>query len=100
MDEQTAGDHKDPIRERAAALGNNVAENGPGVLLDEIEQLLPEQWREQIRMFPLAAVLLGLGAGIFLGMKKSAEVMAAGTSLISAAAMTNLNGAMDKIKGS
>jgi hypothetical protein len=88
------------IRENAAQLGAKMVQEGPGVLLDEIENLLPEEWRDQIRSFPLAAVTLGLGIGIWLGMKKSDEILAAGTSLVSAAAMANVSQVMDKVKGS
>ena len=83
----------------AAALGAKVMENGPGVLLDEVENLVPEEWREQISAFPLTAVAIGLGVGIWLGMKKSDEIIAAGTSLVSAAAMANVSQVMDKVKG-
>lgn len=85
--------------DNAAEWGTRMIENGPEDLLDEIEQLLPEAWRDQIRTFPIAAVALGFGVGIFLGMKKSHEVIAAGTSLVSAAAMANVNQVMDKVKG-
>lgn len=86
------------IRENAAALGAKIVQEGPEALLDEIENLLPEAWREQIRAFPIAAVTLGIGVGIWLGMKKSDEVLAAGTSLISAAAVANVGQVMDKVK--
>lgn len=86
------------IRDNAAQLGAKMVEEGPGVLLDEIENLLPEEWREHIRAFPLAAVTLGVGIGIWLGMKKSDEIIAAGTSLASAAAMANVSQVMDKVK--
>ena len=36
-------------------------------------------------------MLLGFGIGIFLGMKKSDEVIAAGTALVTSAAMANVN---------
>lgn len=88
----------DAVRDGAAALGQRVAENGPEALLDEIENLLPEAWREQIRSFPVAAVLVGVGVGVWLGMKKSDEIIAAGTSLVSAAAMANVSQVMDKVK--
>lgn len=84
-------DFEDPIRERAASLGASIAENGPEALFEEIENMLPEAWREHIRSFPIAAVVLGVGVGVFLGMKKSDQVIAAGTSLLTAAAMSNLN---------
>jgi hypothetical protein len=87
------------LRDKTAQLGAKMVEEGPGILLDEIENLLPEEWREHIRSFPLAAVTLGLGVGIWLGMKKSDEIIAAGTSLVSAAAMANVAQVMDKVKG-
>lgn len=92
-------DYEDPIREKAASIGHNIAENGPEALLEEIENLLPEQWREQIRSFPIAAVLLGFGVGIFLGMRKSDEIIAAGTSMITSAAMANVNGVIGRATG-
>ena len=87
------------FREKAEALGAKMIQEGPEALLDEIENLLPDSWREQIRAFPVAAVALGLGVGIWLGMKKSDEIIAAGTSLVSAAAMANVSQVMDKVKG-
>lgn len=71
-----------------------MAEGG----FDEIENLLPEEWREQVRAFPLTAVAVGLGIGIWLGLKKSDDVLAAGSTLISAAVMGNVAEAMEKIK--
>ncbi len=59
----------------------------------------PKAVREQIQAFPLAAVALGLGVGIWLGMKKSDEIIAAGTALVSSAAMANVSQVMDKVKG-
>jgi len=88
-----------PIREKAASLGQAVAENGPEALFEEIENLLPESWREQITTFPIAAVLLGLGVGVFLGMKKGDEIIAAGTSMLSAAAIANVTQAMERVSG-
>jgi hypothetical protein len=87
------------IRDKAEALGAKMVQEGPEVLLDEIENLLPEAWRDQIKAFPVAAVALGIGVGIWLGMKKSDEIIAAGTSLVSAAAMANVSQVMDKVKG-
>lgn len=92
-------DYEDPIRERAASIGASIAENGPEALLDEIENLLPETWREQISTFPIAAVVLGFGVGIFLGMRKGDEVIAAGTSLVTSAAMANVNQIISKAGG-
>jgi hypothetical protein len=89
----------DPLRNGAASLGAKIAEEGPEALLDEIENLLPESVREHVQAFPLAAVALGVGVGIWLGMKKSDEIIAAGTALVSSAAMANVSQVMDKVKG-
>ena len=89
----------DPIRDGAAAFGAKIVEEGPEAIFDEIENLLPETWREYIRQFPLAAVALGVGVGVWLGMKKSDEVIAAGTTLVSTAAMANLGEVFERMKG-
>jgi hypothetical protein len=86
------------MHERAASLGSKMIEEGPEAFLNEIEELLPESWREQIRTFPIAAVALGMGVGLWLGMKKSDEIISAGTSLVSAAAMANVTQVMDRMK--
>lgn len=91
-------DESSNVKEKAAKLGAKMVEEGPEALLDEIENLLPESWREQIRAFPVAAVLIGVGIGVWLGMKKSDEIIAAGGSLVSAAAMANVSQVMDRIK--
>lgn len=88
-----------PMREKAASLGQSVAENGPEALFEEIENLLPETWREHIKSFPLAAIILGVGVGVFLGMKKGDEIIAAGTSMLSAAAISNVTQAMERATG-
>jgi hypothetical protein len=44
-------------------------------------------------------VAIGLGVGVWLGMKKSDEIIAAGGSLISAAAMANVSEVMERMKG-
>jgi hypothetical protein len=91
-------DEHDSVRERAASLGTKMIEEGPEVILDEIENLLPEEWRNHIRQYPVAAVAIGLAVGVWLGMKKSDEIIAAGTSLVSAAAMANVSQVMDRVK--
>jgi hypothetical protein len=91
-------EENDPIRQKAAAFGNRIVSEGPEAIADEIENLLPESWREQIRQFPFAAVALGVGVGVWLGLRKSDEIIAAGTSLISAAAMANVTDVMDRMK--
>jgi hypothetical protein len=99
-DRSAAGmDFDSPMRERAAALGQTLADNGPQALFDELENLLPNEWRDQIRAFPLAAVILGVGAGVYLGMRKGDELLAAGTSMLSAAAMANVSRIMDRGRG-
>ena len=89
-------DFDSPFKERAASLGAAMAEGGPQALFDELENLLPEEWREHIRTFPIVAIALGVGVGVYLGMKKSDELIAAGSSLISAAAMANVGKMMDR----
>ena len=89
-------DFDSPMKERAASLGAAMAEGGPQALFDELENLLPEEWREHIRTFPIVAIALGVGVGVYLGMKKSDELIAAGSSLISAAAMANVGKMMDR----
>lgn len=89
-------DQDDPIRERAASLGEAFAQNGPSALFEEIENLLPEEWREQVRTFPITAVVLGVGIGVYLGMRRSDEVIAAGSTLVSAAVMANVGRFMDR----
>ena len=88
-----------PFHEKASRLGSTLAENGPEALFDEIENLVPETWREHIAEFPVTALLIGLGVGIFLGMRKGDEIIAAGTSMITAAAMSNVSQAMDRAGG-
>jgi hypothetical protein len=91
--ERSAGgmDYDDPVRERAASFGSTLASGGPEALFQEVEKLLPESWRENISRYPLTALAVGLGVGLFLGMKKGEQILAAGTSLIAAAATANLN---------
>jgi len=93
-------DYDFPMKEKASKLGSKLAENGPEALFQEIENLLPESWREHIAQFPIAAVLLGFGVGVWLGMKKGDEVIAAGTSMVTAAAMSNVSQAMERFGGS
>lgn len=85
-----------PIGQRAADLGRALADGGPSALFDEIENLVPEPVREQVQSFPILAVIAGVGVGIYLGMKKGDEVLAAGASLLSAAATSSIAGALDR----
>ena len=89
-----------PVREKASELGAKLAEDGPEAVFEEIENLLPESWRDQIKQFPIAAMLLGFGVGVWLGMRKGDEVIAAGTSMATAAAMANVNKAMERFGSS
>jgi hypothetical protein len=97
--ERAAGgmDYDDELRERAASLGQKIADNGPEVLLDEIENLLPEAWRQQVSAFPLTAVILGVGLGIWLGMKKGDIILAAGASMLTAAATQNVHQVLSRV---
>lgn len=92
-------DYDNPIREQAHNLGSAIAENGPEALFEEIENMLPDSWREHIRTFPIAALLIGFGVGVFLGMRKGDEIIAAGTSMITAAAMANVTNVMERATG-
>jgi hypothetical protein len=87
-------DYDFPIREKASQLGAAMAENGPEAFFEEIEKMLPESWREHIQSFPIVAVLLGLGVGVWLGMRKGDEIIAAGSSMVTAAAMSNISSAL------
>jgi uncharacterized protein YebE (UPF0316 family) len=82
--------------EKAQELGEKLAE-GPEVLLQEIEDLIPPAVRDQIVSFPLTAVAIGVGIGIFLGMKKGDEFLSAGAAMISAAVTANMNAALGNV---
>lgn len=88
-------DYDFPIREKATQLGRALAEGGPEGLFEELENLLPESWREHISSFPLTAVTLGVGLGVWLGMRKGDEIIAAGTALVTSAAMANVAHVME-----
>ena len=87
-------DYDFPLRDKASELGSTFAADGPNALFDAIENMLPETWREHIRSFPITAVILGAGIGVWLGMRKGDELIAAGTSMITAAAMENVTNVM------
>lgn len=88
-------DYDFPIREKATHLGRALAEHGPDGFFEELDKLLPESWREHISSYPLAAVTLGVGLGVWLGMRKGDEIIAAGTALVTAAAMSNVSHVME-----
>ncbi|HVT04160.1 MAG TPA: hypothetical protein VHL58_12400 [Thermoanaerobaculia bacterium] len=80
----------DTMKEKASEMGSRLAE-GPEALLADLEELLPESWREQIQEFPIVAMVLGVGIGVFLGMRKGDELLAAGASLVTSAVAANFN---------
>jgi hypothetical protein len=92
-------DYDFPNREKTSNGDDAAAENGPSALFDEIENLLPESWREHIAQFPIAAVLLGFGVGVWLGARKGDEIVAAGTAFVTSAAMSNINQVIDRFGG-
>jgi hypothetical protein len=88
------------IRERVSDLGSRLASEGPGALLEQIEELVPDSWKEHIAQFPISAVVLGVGVGVFLGLKKGNEILTTGSSLIAAAAAANINSVLSGARGS
>ena len=96
--ERSAGgmDYDDDIGERARELGSKLAE-GPDVLFEEIEELLPEMWRDQVVRFPIGAVVLGVAAGVFLGMKKGDELLTAGSAMVTAAVAANVRSVLGQL---
>jgi hypothetical protein len=72
-------------------FGNSFLKGGPDAILEEIENMLPESWREHIVQFPLAALAVGFSVGLVLGMKKGDEILTAGSAMLSAAATANLS---------
>jgi hypothetical protein len=99
--ERSAGglDFDEDLRGRASSFGSQLVSEGPDALFEQVEEMLPESWREQIRLHPLVAIAIGVGVGVFLGMKKGDEVITAGSSLIAAAATANLNAVLSKTRG-
>ncbi len=69
--------------------------NAPATLFDEVENLLPGEWRDQIVAFPLTAMALGLGVGVWLGMTKSDEIIQEGKTLLTGVAMSNVQQILD-----
>jgi hypothetical protein len=92
-------DYDNPLRDKATNLGDAIAEEGPEALFDELENLLPESWREHIQAFPIAALILGIGVGIWLGLKKGDEIISSGSSMLTTAAMSNISSIMDRATG-
>lgn len=80
-----------PRRKKSARdLGGTFAEGGPHAVLEELENMLPESWKEHVSSFPLLAVALGAGVGIFLGMRKGDEIISAGSAMVSTAAAAHI----------
>ena len=100
--ESAAGglDFDGDIRERVSDLGSRLANEGPGALLEQIEEMVPESWKEHIAQFPISAIVIGVGVGVFLGLKKGNEIVTAGSSLVAAAAAANINAMMSGARGS
>lgn len=89
--ERSAGGLDYDEEERKGSLAETLITEGPEALFQEVEDLVPERWKEHVQAFPLTAVALGLGVGVFLGAKKGNEILAAGSAMLSAAATANLN---------
>lgn len=87
----------DQLTEKAQELGERLAE-GPEALLQEVEDLLPQPVRDQIVAFPLTAMAVGVGIGIFLGIKKGDELLSAGAAMVSAAIAANMNSALGGVR--
>jgi len=90
--ERAAGglDFDDAIRDKAASIGAGLLD-GPEKLFEQIEEMLPEQWREHIATFPVTALVAGFAVGIFLGARKGDQLIAAGSALVTAAVAANVN---------
>ncbi|MBW3565387.1 MAG: hypothetical protein KY459_11735 [Acidobacteria bacterium] len=88
-DEQEAPRRKNR-KKSTRDLGGTFAEGGPQAVLEELENMLPESWKEHVSSFPLLSVALGAGVGIFLGMKKGDEIISAGSAMVSTAAAAHI----------
>lgn len=80
-------------------FGESLLHGGPDALLEQIEEMLPDQWRDQIVRFPLAALAVGFGVGLFLGMKKGDDVISAGSAMLSAAATAQMTQILSDLGG-
>lgn len=80
-------------------IGSRLLEGGPDALLEQLDDLIPEKWREQITHFPLTALALGFGVGLYLGMKKGDEIIQAGSAMLSAAATANMSQILSDLGG-
>lgn len=80
-------------------FGEALFEGGPDALLGQIEEVLPDQWREQIVRYPLTALAVGFGVGLFLGMKKGDDIITAGSAMLSAAATAQMTQILSDLGG-
>lgn len=73
-----------------------LQDEGPLALLEDVEEMVPEPVREQVVRFPLAAIAVGVGVGIFLGARKSDAILTAVTAAVSANATDIFSGAFNR----
>ena len=71
-------------------LGGAFAEGGPQAVIEQLEDMLPESWKEHVASFPILSVALGVGVGVFLGMRKGDEIISAGSAMVSTAAAAHI----------
>ena len=83
-------DYSDEVRAHGEHLGERFATGGPRAILEELENLVPQSWRDQVAEHPIVAMLAGTVAGIFLGARVGDEMLAAGSALVSAAAAAHV----------
>lgn len=73
-----------------------LQEEGPLSMLEDVEELLPEPVRTQVTNFPLTAVALGVGVGVFLGMRQSRTIISMITAAVGSSASKGLGSMFDK----
>lgn len=77
----------DDLQSRAEKeWARKFSKEGPGALVNEIEALIPDQWKDHIASWPLSALSLGFVAGVVLGLKRGDEVLKLATTLATSAA--------------
>lgn len=89
----------DEDKGKAHGLGAALLEGGPDAFLDHLEEMIPETWREQIANYPITALTVGFGVGLYLGMKRGSEVISAGSAMLSAAATASLGEILSDLGG-
>lgn len=67
------------------------SQGGPKAVLDEVEAMVPESWRQHISDWPIVSVAIGVAAGVFLGIRKGDEVISAASTMATAAASAHLS---------